>query len=114
VEDRLVAGLMSYPAQLFPSRAGRRSWARSRCGRRPWCRSRRRRWCWAAGRELEFADAREPIMVCGRLVIFVRVPKGDAIGGVNRGHGIVAPETQGGELGAAAISHYCFALAEVT
>src|SRR5262249_49867843 len=91
------------------SRTRVRAGVRSRCRRSPWwwC------WCWAGDRELEFADARKPIAVYSGLVIFVRVPEGDAVNGVDCSDGIVAPATEVVQLGTVAVSHYCFALTKV-
>jgi hypothetical protein len=62
---------------------------------------------------LERAHARKPARATGGRIVFVRVPEGDAVGGIDRGHAVIAPAPSGMGLMTAARRHDRFALAEI-
>jgi hypothetical protein len=93
----------------------RSRWSRTRCStwRGRWRYSRRRRRCGTAN-EIELTDARGEIeAVVWSGVVFVHVPEGHAIGGINGGHAVVAPASEGIQLAARASKHGSLTLAEV-
>jgi hypothetical protein len=62
---------------------------------------------------LEFADTRGPVETAGRHVVFVGMPEANAIGGIDRGHAIIAPAAVGAELAPRASKHGSFSPPEV-
>ena len=62
---------------------------------------------------MEFTDARGPGSAAGHRVVFVGVPETKAVGRIDRIHAVVTPTPRREKLGAAAINHDSFPLAEV-
>ena len=68
----------------------------------------------SAAYEIEFADARVPVKTAGVSVVLTHGPEAHVIGGIDRGHAIIAPAAVGAGLAASAGEHCRFPLAKVT
>src|SRR6266540_1443562 len=75
-------------------------------------------WCWrrrrSASYEIELTNFRGPVGAAGHREVFVHMPEVHPIGRIDGRIGVIAPAPGGMGLGAAAVGHDRFTLAEVT